>query len=128
MDVSSIFSYEKTFSLDLRHPISNEPLGIVWQIRSPQSEAAKAAVRKIIDDEADQAVIGVARPRADTLEKRNAAILAAHVAGWSWGPHSYKGETPEFSAAKAAEILLAEDWIYSQVMNAKNKITNFTAG
>ena len=128
MDLGTIFNHETTYPLELRHPLSGELTGVTWRIKSPHSESVKAAVRKLLDDETEQAVIAAAPPKVATLEKRNAAILAAHVASWDWGGHTFHGSVPDFSPEKVAEILLSESWIYDQVAKAKGKIGNFTAG
>lgn len=128
MDFGTIFNHETTYALELRHPLSGELTGVTWQIKSPHSDSVKAAIRKLLDEEAEKTVVSASPPKIVTIEKRNAAIMAAHVAGWDWGGHTFHGSVPEFSAEKAAEILFSESWIYAQVAKAKGDIGNFTAG
>ncbi|MGQ3299642.1 phage tail tape measure protein [Reyranella sp.] len=46
MDISNLVDYEQLFALELKHPKTDEPLGITFQIRSSGSERAKEVQRK----------------------------------------------------------------------------------
>ncbi|MDI1261735.1 MAG: hypothetical protein PS018_00565 [bacterium] len=127
MDIASRYDYEKTFALELVFPDTEEKTGIVFQIRSASSDAAKKVIRKHLDDVTERQqrgklVKGEMRLRQE-LEK-----AASWIAGWDWGEHTYQGEKPEHSFRKAVEVLDREDWIYVQVSEAANALANFTSG
>ena len=127
MDISKLFERERLFPLDLRHPVSDEPLGIVFQIRSASSPEARAVERKHVDEIIERQQRGKLI-KGDAAIKRELERVASFIAGWDWGPHEYKGEKPEFSFKRAAEIIEAEDWIFAQVSGAANKLENFMTG
>lgn len=125
VDLAKLFDYETTFPLDLKHPATEEKLGIRLQIRSSASSEVKAVIRKHLDANVERSqrgklIKGSARLRQE-IEK-----TAACIAGWDWGSNQYNGSVPEFSFARACDILDAEDWIYSQVAEAANNLGNFT--
>ena len=124
MDLSKIVNSEQLFTLELLHPTTDEPIGVTFQIRSMDSDPAKAVQRKIIDEtyERRRANKTIKAKETVTNEYRKAA---ACIAGWDWGEHKYKGSIPQYSEEKALEILTEQDWIFTQVLEAANKLSNF---
>ncbi|MFG1413471.1 hypothetical protein V5G24_20385 [Xanthobacter sp. VTT E-85241] len=127
MDIASLFSHESLFPLHLKHPTTEAPLGIVFNLRSASSDEVKKIVRKHLDERTERSQRGKL-VKGDTLIKHEVEKVAASIASWDWGGNSYKGEAPEYSLKKAAEILEAEDWIYAQVSEATNNLANFSTG
>jgi hypothetical protein len=125
MDISGLFEHERLFNLDLLHPATEKPLGIQFNIRSSESDEAKRVERRHLDDTLERTQRGKL-VKADAAIRRENEKAASYIAGWDWGDNTYKGEKPEFSFAKALEIIEAESWIYSQVIEAAKKLANFS--
>ncbi len=124
MDLSKIVNSEQLYTLELLHPTTDEPIGVTFQIRSMDSDPAKAVQRKIIDEtyERRRANKTIKAKETVTNEYRKAA---ACIAGWDWGENEYNGSIPQYSEEKALEILTEQDWIFTQVLEAANKLSNF---
>lgn len=127
MEISGLFNYEALFPLELVNPATDEKLGIVFQIRSASSPEAKKVLRKHVDEITERVQRGKL-VKGETRLKHELEKAASWIAGWDWGGHTYGGEVPKFSFAKAVEILDREDWIYAQVAEAANNLANFTSG
>lgn len=90
------------------------------------SAPAKAVQRKIIDET-------YKRRRANKTIKAKETVTnecqkaAACIAGWDWSENEYNGSIPQYSEEKALEILTEQDWIFTQVLEADNKPSNFIA-
>ena len=125
MEISGLVEYERLFKLDLLHPATDEPVGVVFQIRSAGSKEAKAVLRRHIDENAELAQNGKTASHA-VRERQEAEKAASYIASWDWGENEWQGEKPVLTMEKAAEILQAEGWIWAQVTKAATKIANFT--
>ncbi|PSM18219.1 hypothetical protein [Nitratireductor sp. StC3] len=125
MDIAARFDYERHFPLELVFPDSEKKSGIVFQIRSASSGEAKKVVRKHLDKVTERRQRGKLI-KGDMALQQELEKAASYIASWDWGDHTYKGEKPEFSFRKAVEILDEQDWVYEQVMEAANKVANFT--
>jgi hypothetical protein len=126
VELSNIIQYERLFSLELLHPVTDEPLGIAFQIRSAGSKEAKAILRKHTDANIDRQQRRKMISGA-MLEQQEAEKAASYIASWNWGDHTWRDEKPVLTVEKAAEILKAEGWIYVQVTEAANTVANFIA-
>lgn len=124
MDLSTVVNTEALFTLELKHPATEQPFGVTFEIRSVSSPEAKAVQRKNLDKRLE-------RQQRGKLVKSDQAInaeiehLAACVAGWEWGEHTFGGEVLEYSFKNVCKVL-ETDWIFSQVHEAANTIGNFT--
>ena len=124
MDIASIIKYERLFTLDLRHPVTDELLGITFQIRSAESKEAKEILRKHTDENLER-FQKRKTVKGSVLEQQEAEKAASYIASWDWGDHTWNGEKPVLTVETAAKILKAEGWIFAQVTEAANKIANF---
>ncbi|MDM9644466.1 hypothetical protein [Rhizobium sp. S163] len=123
MDISTLVNAEDLFELKLVDPVSDEPLGIRFMIRSAESDA----VKKVIRQHSDKFL--ASRKKKLTTSKVEAEYLdkaAASVASWDWGDHDWKGSKPELSFETAREVLEEAGWIYDQVAAASEDRANFT--
>ncbi len=123
MDISTLVNAEDLFELKLVDPVSDEPLGIRFMIRSAESDA----VKKVIRQHSDKFL--ASRKKKLTTSKVEAEYLdkaAASVASWDWGDHDWKGSKPELRFETAREVLEEAGWIYDQVAAASEDRANFT--
>lgn len=126
MDIASLYNYEATFPLELVLPDTEEKLGIVFHIRSASSPEAKKVLRKHVDEITERTQRGKL-VKGDTRMRQELEKAASWIASWDWGKHTYGGEAPKLTFAKAIEILDREDWIYKQVAEAANNLANFSS-
>lgn len=129
MDIASLFSHETLFPLHLKHPVTEEQLGIVFQIRSASSPEVKKIVRRQLDERMERMQRGKL-VKGDLAERQEVEKAAAAIASWDWGEQTYKGSVPEYSFKAACEILSdpQTEWIFAQVSEAANTLANFTTG
>lgn len=125
MDISNIVNTELLFKLELRHPATDENLGITFQIRSAGSREAKAIQRRQSDSNMERMQKRKTLKGAE-LERQMLERAASYIAGWDWGDQTWKGETPEYSTETAITILGEADWIFAQVTEAAEDIANFS--
>lgn len=125
MEIAGLVDYEQLFELELRNPASDQPLGIKFQIRSSESGAAKRVLRQHTDKALERRVKNK-MPKSEQLIQDELEKAASYIASWDWGASTYEGAKPEFDMKTAMRILEKEGWIYAQVVEAANKIENFT--
>lgn len=132
MEISGLVNYEQLFPLKLLNPSTEAELGITFQIRSAESEAAKAVLRKHTDKNLERRVKNKL-PKADQVIQEELEKAASYIASWDWGvdpksgtPNTYQGSVPVLSMKTAIQILEEQGWIFAAVTEAANKIGNFT--
>lgn len=132
MEIGGLVNYEFLFPLELRHPDTDEKLGITMQIRSAGSDEAKRVLRQHTDKHLERRIKNK-MPKSQHLEQEELEKAASYIASWDWGadpktkePNTYGGKVPEFSMKTAMEIMEKEGWIFAQVVEAATKIGNFS--
>lgn len=125
MSLDNLVNTELLFPLEIRHPVTDAPLGVVFQIRSAGSAEAKAVQRRQSDANMKRMQKNKALSSA-VVEQQMLERAASYVASWDWGTETWKGEVPELSMGKAAEIMGEADWMYAQVTEAAENIANFS--
>lgn len=125
MELSGIVNYEFLYELELRHPVTDEPLGITFKIRSAGSDAAKKVLRQHTDRNLERRIKNK-MPKSHQLEREELEKAASYIAEWDWGKNTWRGKKPELSMKTAMEILEAEGWIFAAVTEAANTIGNFS--
>lgn len=125
MDLSKRVDYELLYDLELRDPDTDQPLGIVFRLRSAGSDAVKKILREQTNRNLERRIKGKL-PKADQLEQEELEKAAACIASWDWGGHTWKGKKPDLSMKMAMEVLDEQGWIFGQVSEAANKVANFS--
>jgi hypothetical protein len=125
MDISKVVNYEATHCLDLVAPGSEEPVGIVFEMRSAESDEAKKVQRKHIDAIYERRQRGKLIKGSSEVE-REIERVASCIASWDWGDHDWKGAKPELSMKTAVEVLTEAGWIYGQAKEACDTVANFS--
>lgn len=125
MDIAELFDYEKTYSLDLKHPVSGDDLGVTFFLYSSSNPKVKRIVRDQIDTALEDRRLG-RQSSSNDIVNQEVFRVAAHIAGWDWGDHLYDGKTLAFTPENAARILQEQDWIYAQVAAEPSNLENFT--
>jgi hypothetical protein len=128
--------YDAPYEVELRHPITDENIGVTVSVTSANSPAAK---RVQMQNQARLMAMNLGKNKEKSeaeilalLEKqvkKTVEQLAACVTGWNWGGKTFGklGKDPEFTPANVSAVL-DTDWIFDQVNDAVSDIANFTKG
>lgn len=127
MEISGIVNYETLFTVDIKHAVTDESVGVVMKIRSAGSDEAKKILRSQTNKNLERRVKGKV-PKSEQLERDELEKAASYIESWDWGSNTYNGKVPELTMSIAIEILEKEGWIFGQVVEAANKIENFSQG
>jgi hypothetical protein len=138
LNLKAIVNYESLYELRLCYPNNeNRYVGITMMLRSSSSEAAKAVIRKHIND--NLKTKGVQRKAtAENAESNELEQLAASIASWKWekgdpsAPELDDGEQAEWDGDADPKLtmslamqILDVPWIYRQVKVAVSADENF---
>lgn len=113
MDLSSIKYTDR--EVELKHPASEEGVGLFFTLRSPYSPEVEKVQRQIKNERL--AAFGSGKKKsgltAESLEAAQEKIIMAAVSGWRWeGDNTINGEQPEFSAQKLREIIRDRQFVW----------------
>lgn len=125
MEIKGLVDYEFLFDLEIRNPHTDEPLGIKMKIRSAGSEPSKVILRKHTDKNLERRIKG-RMPKADQMEIEELERVASYIHSWDWGDNTYQGTVPEFSMKRAVVILGEIGWMFGQIKEAAENVTNFS--
>lgn len=126
MEISGIVEYERLYELNILHPVTEKPTGIICRIRSAGSHEAKSVLRQQTDANLERSQKRKLIKGA-TLEQQEIEKAAAYIASWDWGDNTWHGKVPEDDYKSKMDILEAEPWFFTQVVEAATSIANFTA-
>lgn len=133
-DMADVVNYELLYTLELRHPVTDEPTGTVFKIRSSVSEAVKKLQREHTNKNLERRIKGKL-VKGDVLEHQELQRAAALIAEWDWGtnpktgePNQFGGKVPELTEKNKIEVLEKASWIYQQVVEAAADVENFSQG
>lgn len=107
MDISTIKYADR--EVELRHPGTEEGLGLFFQLRSPHDEAVKKVERASINER-------LARKKQnltmESLEATKEKVILAAVSGWRWeGDNTIGGEQPDYSPQALRDMIRTHVWI-----------------
>ena len=135
-DLNAREASEKGYELELRHPVSREPLGVFITIVGAESETARTYLRKKANERLREEFTNQRKGKDNeppTVEKAEAeaiALLAACTKSWRTGDAptvTHGGKALECSEANA-RFLYGERWVRSQIDDAWSELGNFMPG
>ncbi|EJP77294.1 TPA: DUF1983 domain-containing protein [Stenotrophomonas maltophilia] len=107
-ELSNIVAAERR--LELLHPATQEPVGLVLVLLPDSHLQVKAAARKSINDRISHR----GKVSAEQLEASRIGMLAASVGGWEWqGELTFHGSKPEFNPQTLQQLLKELPWVTS---------------
>lgn len=139
IDLASISAKEacnKGYELELRHPVSFEPLGVFISVVGRESDAFQRHVRSRANTKLREQFAAQRRgkqdepPTVENIEGEAVELLAVCTTAWRTGDKptvTIAGEELAFSEANARR-LYAEGWIRAQVDEAVGDLGNFMPG
>ncbi|WP_329845701.1 hypothetical protein [Stenotrophomonas sepilia] len=98
--------------LDIVHPATQEPVGLVLILLPDSHPQVKAAARKTINERINyRGKVG-----AEQIEASRITMLCASIGGWEWqGDLTFHGEKPAFQEQVLRELLKDLPWVGEQV-------------
>jgi len=116
MDLSTLQPVART--IDLKHPATDENIGIRVTLLPDSDPKVKAVRRKRMD-----ANLASRRQKFTSVQLENFTtdLLVAAIAGWEWGndpdghPNTFKGEVPEFTPENVRAVVKELDWFRAQI-------------
>jgi hypothetical protein len=123
---------EKGYELELKHPVTNDPLGVFISVVGSEADAFQGFIRRkgnerLRRDFENKRKGREEAPTIERAEKDAIALLAACTTGWRTGDKptvTHGGKALEFSEANV-KFLYAERWIRDQVDEAIGDLGNF---
>lgn len=124
MDISAIKPSERT--IEIKHPVSGENIGIRVTLMSPDDERLKPTIRAIND----KAIYLKQRGKsfsADEVESNNIRLMIATITGWEWYTKdvSFKGRKPECNPESIREVLNSLEWFKKQIDEELSETKSF---
>jgi hypothetical protein len=107
VDIGSIKASDR--EIELKHPVSEEGLGLFFSIRSPYSDEVKKAQRAWLNERLAKKKQTLT---AEALEAAKEKQIMAAVSGWRFeGDANINGEQPAFSPVALRELIREHEWI-----------------
>lgn len=98
--------------LDIVHPATDEPVGLVLILLPDSHPQVKAAARKSLNESISRR----SKATAEQIEANRISMVAASVGGWEWqGELTFHGEKPEFTQQTLQQLLKELPWVGEQV-------------
>ena len=113
MDILAI--KPSTISVDIKHPATGTPIGLVIECVSLESDEVKAVERKI----KTRVLKSRGQITAEAMDANTIALISAAIVGWAWDDALTLGSlsNPALTDANKA-ALLAVPWISKQIDQA----------
>lgn len=119
-ELSNIVAAERR--LEVLHPATQEPVGLVLVLLPDSHPQVKAAARKSINDRLNHR----GKVTAEQIESNRIAMLAASVGGWEWqGDLTFHGEKPAFKDQTLRQLLKELPWVAEQADAALGERAEF---
>lgn len=107
MDISTITASDR--EVELKHPVTEEGLGLFFALRSPYSDEVKKAEREWLNARLAKKKQTIT---AEALEAAKEKQIMAAVSTWRFDKGaSLGGEQPKFSPAALRELIRQHVWI-----------------
>lgn len=93
-DLSKLVEYDQTYPVEIKHPLTGEPIGFTISVVSDQSRPVAKAVqaeqnkriRELVTKEGEQPSEEENQEYVEALQR---AALIASIVSWNWGEHTF---------------------------------------
>ena len=107
MEIGTIQASDR--EVELKHPVTEEGLGLFFSLRSPYSDEVKKAEREWLNARLAKKKQSIT---AEALEAAKEKQIMAAVSGWRFeGDANIGGEKPKFNPAALRELIRKHVWI-----------------
>lgn len=113
MEISTLKPHEQV--VEIKHPKTNEDLGIKISIVSLMDPRAKSLKRQF-------AIARMERERRgknmsyDEIEGNSMELLLKVIIGWDWGDNTFNGKKPDFNEENVKAVLTEFEWLKLQLL------------
>lgn len=122
-DLSTIVATART--IDIKHPATDAPVGLVLTILPDSSPQVRAASRKLTNER----MLGRGKLTAEKMEAGRIDMLVASVGGWEWqGDLTFHGNKPAFEEKALRTLFKDLPWVAEQVDAALGDRAEFFRG
>lgn len=116
MDISTLIPSERI--IEIKHPVTEQPLGIRVNIISLNDDRMKQIRRRFINKRIELEKRGKSF-KADDIEANEYDLLVACITGWDWyGETTFNGSKPDFNELNVRNVLNSLSWFKDQVSEA----------
>lgn len=132
--IDTVSACNKGVEIELRHPATNEPIGIHWTVVGSESDTFKDYMRTKINERIRKEAMARKRgrdPEIKTIEdseEDTIELLTVCSLGWRTGDSKvikFNGADLEFNVQNAKKILAERAWIRKQLDDAIGDLGNF---
>lgn len=130
MNVLDIIQYEKPHAIKLKHPVTGEEFGPVFNVVSMESDKVAKALREVQRVHMEAEIAGNKVDAETAIDERQMAMMIAIVDSWDWAGCEVGelGVNPECTYSNKKALFSHENskWIKGQIGDGCAKIANFT--
>lgn len=132
--IDTVAACNQGVEVELRHPATNEPLGIFWTVLGRDSDTYNDYIRDKVNAMLRKKALAEKRGRdleirtLEDAEAENIETLIVCSTGWRTGDKQvicFGGQELEFNVANAKKILTERAWIRKQLDEAIGDLSNF---
>lgn len=130
MDLSKLFEYDDAFPIEIKNPVTGDPVGITIYARSAESESVTRAIVRVQAKRMKAAASGEDFEVSDYSSELEREALVASIVRWDFGDNQFahlNAESPCSDENKAFLITHPNaKWIREQIKSKIDDISNFT--
>lgn len=115
MDISTLIPTDRV--IEIKHPQTEQPLGIRVTIVSLNDEKMKPIRKRIVNKRLELEKRGK-NFKADEIEENELEILVGSVTSWEWYDSTFHGEIPVFNEKNVRQVFAELPWFKEQVAEA----------
>lgn len=117
MDISTLIPSERI--IEIKHPKTEQPLGIRVNILSLNDDKMKQIRRRFINKRIELEKRGKSF-KADDIEANELDLLINCITSWDWYGEdvSFNGSKPDFNEVNVRKVLTTFSWFKDQVSEA----------
>lgn len=132
--IDTVAACNKGVEIELKHPVTNEPIGIFWSILGSDSDVFREYMRELANARIRKEAMARKRGRdseVDTVEmaeERTIELLTVCSVGWRSAEKptiTFKGEELEFNVPNAKKVLVGLPWVRKQIDEGIGDLENF---
>lgn len=129
MDLQSLIPTDDTIVVELKHPVTEEPLTkddgkpMTITVYAPHSTIYKSAIHEQTNKRIQKAAKGKKITlTAEDIENATLELLAKTTKDWSI---QLNGKSPKYSVGEAMELYAKLPWLKAQVLDAQEDFSAF---
>ncbi|WP_420465623.1 hypothetical protein [Panacagrimonas sp.] len=103
MDLSTEFKPVAARDVFIKHPVTDEPTGLVFMLRPMTDPKVKAAKHRITNSRLQSRK---GKITSEQMESQGVELMIAAIEGWRWeGAATWGGKKPEFTEQNLRDVI-----------------------